>query len=112
MTQNLGAANPGLSNSQKCMRYCQNPEKCERYPLVDFFVPLYCEWQKMYCLKTSYEYSELLLPKQIESEKQKMNNRITSYKVEYSKKQNQISELQTMRRYLMLKEQQLKSANN
>ena len=65
----------------------------------------------MYCLKTSYDYSEQLLPKQIQSEKQKMNNRITSYKVEYSKKQNQISELQTMRRYLMLKEQQLKNIN-
>ena len=90
------------------MRYCQNPEKCKSYPVVDFFIPLYCEWQKIYSLKKSHLYSSVLVPKQIQSEKQRYKNRYQLIKVENSKKKHKINELQKMRKFLIAKEEQLK----
>ena len=103
-----GAKNPALSKSQKCMAYCQNPKKCRRYPLVDFFIPLFCDWDKIYSLKRGQLHSRMLVSKQIQGEKQKCKNSLALIKVEHSKKKHHIAQLQKTRKILVMKEQQLK----
>ena len=86
------------------MRHCL-VEKCERHPLIEFFIPLYCDWKTVYQPRKCQLQSSTVVTKQIERERENVKFSYQNLQTDSRKTQQEIHLQQKIQNELMAKEQ-------
>ena len=86
------------------MRHCL-VENCERHPLIEFFIPLYCDWRTVYQPSKCQLQSSAVVTKQMENERENVKISYQNMQTDSRKMQQEIHLQQKLRNELMTKEQ-------